>query len=115
MMFTCFFPLFNIIVPTAPPQNLSRRLQSPTGVVITWSPPVQQFRNGQITHYGIKFHKSSDGSVMEKNTTETRMVFRFVNFIFNYKKILLGYYLENMYICLQLCTDYFTGYRKIIG
>ncbi|XP_055940735.1 tyrosine-protein phosphatase Lar-like isoform X5 [Argiope bruennichi] len=62
-------------VPTAPPQNLSRRLQSPTGVVITWSPPVQQFRNGQITHYGIKFHKSSDGSVMERNTTETRMVF----------------------------------------
>ncbi|GIX68633.1 tyrosine-protein phosphatase Lar [Caerostris extrusa] len=62
-------------VPTAPPQNLSRRLQSPTGVVITWNPPVQQFRNGHVTHYGIKFHKSSDGSVTERNTTETRMVF----------------------------------------
>ncbi|KAG8188904.1 hypothetical protein JTE90_014959 [Oedothorax gibbosus] len=62
-------------VPTAAPQNLSRRLQSPTGVVLTWGPPPQQLRNGRVTHYGIKFHKTSDGSTLERNTTETRMVF----------------------------------------
>lgn len=61
--------------PTAPPQNFSYRLQSPTTIVITWGPPLLQYRNGQITHYGLHFHKSSDQSPLEYNTTETRKVY----------------------------------------
>ncbi|GFQ81296.1 tyrosine-protein phosphatase Lar [Trichonephila clavata] len=62
-------------VPTAPPQNMSHNLQSPTTVVISWDPPVAQYRNGHIVYYGVQFHKALDVKAPEKNTTATRLVF----------------------------------------
>ncbi|XP_067118377.1 tyrosine-protein phosphatase Lar-like isoform X6 [Centruroides vittatus] len=62
-------------VPTAPPLNMSHRLQSPTTVVVSWDPPLAQYCNGKITHYGIQFHKKPDHSLSEHNSTATRMVF----------------------------------------
>lgn len=62
-------------IPTAPAQNVSYRLQSPTTVVVSWDPPLPQYRNGHITHFGYQFHKSSDSYPSERNTTISRMVF----------------------------------------
>ncbi|UYV65210.1 PTPRD [Cordylochernes scorpioides] len=63
-------------VPTAPPQNLSHRLQSPTTVVVSWDAPLAQYRNGRVVHYGLQFLRSADSaSTAEHNTTVTRMVF----------------------------------------
>ncbi|GFU37481.1 tyrosine-protein phosphatase Lar [Nephila pilipes] len=62
-------------VPTAPPQNMSHNLQSPTTVVISWDPPVAQYRNGRIVYYGVQFHKALDAKAPEKNTSATRLVF----------------------------------------
>lgn len=61
--------------PKAPPQNLTHRLQSPTTVVVNWDPPLAQFRNGRITGYGVHFHKVTDNSPIEFNTSQARMVF----------------------------------------
>ncbi|XP_076346267.1 tyrosine-protein phosphatase Lar-like isoform X2 [Tachypleus tridentatus] len=61
--------------PTAPPQNISHHLQSPTTVVVTWSPPLRQYTNGKILQYQLQFHKASDQSREAKNTTLTRLVF----------------------------------------
>ncbi|XP_054706437.1 tyrosine-protein phosphatase Lar-like isoform X2 [Uloborus diversus] len=62
-------------VPTAPPQNLTHNLQSPTTVVIRWDPPISQYRNGHILYYGVEFHKASDVKSPEHNTTVTRQVY----------------------------------------
>nr|XP_046909116.1 tyrosine-protein phosphatase Lar-like isoform X4 [Dermatophagoides farinae] len=62
-------------VPSAPPQNITDRLQSPTTVVFTWDPPAYQQQNGKITGYGIHFHKLIDVTPTEYNTTNLRMVF----------------------------------------
>ncbi|KAG8191089.1 hypothetical protein JTE90_008401 [Oedothorax gibbosus] len=62
-------------VPTAPPQNLSHNLQSPTTVVITWDPPITQYQNGRINHFGVQFHKALEMKAPEKNTTATRFVY----------------------------------------
>ncbi|XP_035214536.1 tyrosine-protein phosphatase Lar-like [Stegodyphus dumicola] len=62
-------------VPTAPPQNLSHNLQSPTTIVISWDPPIPQYRNGNIKYYGVQFHKASEMKLPEQNTTSTRRVF----------------------------------------
>ncbi|XP_055931726.1 tyrosine-protein phosphatase Lar-like isoform X3 [Argiope bruennichi] len=62
-------------VPTAPPQNLTHNLQSPTTVVISWDPPVAQYRNGKILHYGVQFHKALESKAPERNTTASRLVF----------------------------------------
>ncbi|XP_071033354.1 tyrosine-protein phosphatase Lar isoform X4 [Parasteatoda tepidariorum] len=62
-------------VPTAPPQNLSHNLQSPTTVVISWDPPLAQYRNGKILYYGVEFHKALEMKTPERNTTATRLVY----------------------------------------
>ncbi|UYV73144.1 PTPRD [Cordylochernes scorpioides] len=58
----------------SPSQNISHRLQSPTTAVISWGPPLPQYSNGYITHYGYQFHKSTDVTALEKNTTHSRIV-----------------------------------------
>ncbi|XP_022247937.1 tyrosine-protein phosphatase Lar-like isoform X3 [Limulus polyphemus] len=62
-------------VPTAPPQNITHYLQSPTTLVIRWSPPLSQYSNGRIIQYGILFHKASQDASEKKNVTTTRCVF----------------------------------------
>ncbi|UYV73146.1 PTPRD [Cordylochernes scorpioides] len=71
--------------PTAPPQNISHRLQSPTTAVISWGPPLPQYSNGYITHYGYQFHKSTDVTALEKNTTHTRIVISLCVDCFHYQ------------------------------
>ncbi|XP_076353516.1 tyrosine-protein phosphatase Lar-like isoform X3 [Tachypleus tridentatus] len=61
--------------PTAPPQNISNHLQSPTTVLVTWSPPLRQYINGKIILYQIQFYRASDQNPETKNTTLTRLVF----------------------------------------
>ncbi|XP_025017927.1 tyrosine-protein phosphatase Lar isoform X2 [Tetranychus urticae] len=61
--------------PGAPPQNITYRLQTPTTVVITWDPPLPEYRNGRITNYGIHFQKPVDTAVEERFTNDTRIVF----------------------------------------
>ncbi len=62
-------------IPRSPPQNMTYRLQSPTTVVVNWDPPLPQYKNGKISGYGVNFHKLSDQSPNEYNTSQTRMVF----------------------------------------
>ncbi|UXI17727.1 RING finger protein 11 [Sarcoptes scabiei] len=61
--------------PSASPQNITDRLQSPTTVVFTWDPPPYQHQNGKIISYGIHFLKLIDLTPVEFNTTNLRMVF----------------------------------------
>lgn len=61
--------------PSAPPQNITDRLQSPTTVVFTWDPPSYQQQKGKITGYGVHFHKLMDVTPTEHNTTNLRVVF----------------------------------------
>lgn len=61
--------------PSGPPQNLSHRLQSPTTVVFTWDPPLNQNQNGKISGYEIQFHKLIDLTPTEYNTTQIRHIF----------------------------------------
>ncbi|XP_022247809.1 tyrosine-protein phosphatase Lar-like isoform X3 [Limulus polyphemus] len=62
-------------VPTAPPQNITHYLQSPTTLVIRWNPPLSQYSNGRVIQYGILFHKASEDTTKEKNITAIRSVF----------------------------------------
>lgn len=43
--------------------------------MLNWDPPLPQYRNGRIANYGIHFHKLSDDSAIEQNTSQTRIVF----------------------------------------
>lgn len=61
--------------PGAPPQNITYRLQSPTTVVITWDPSLEEYRNGKIINYGIHFSKHTEPLPEERMTNETRIVF----------------------------------------
>ncbi|RWS19628.1 Tyrosine-protein phosphatase Lar-like protein, partial [Leptotrombidium deliense] len=61
--------------PKAPPHNITSRLQNPTAVVLTWDPPLLQYRNGRISGYGVQFNKVADYSSTQHNTTQTRIVF----------------------------------------
>ncbi|KAJ6224858.1 hypothetical protein RDWZM_003403 [Blomia tropicalis] len=61
--------------PSASPQNVTHRLQSPTTVVFIWDPPPYQSQNGKISGYGIQFHKLIDLTPTEYNTDKGRMIF----------------------------------------
>lgn len=62
-------------VPSAPPQNVTNRLQSPTTVVFSWSPPPVQYQNGKVSGYEVQFFKNIDITPTEYNTTEPRSIF----------------------------------------
>nr|CAH7755220.1 unnamed protein product [Callosobruchus chinensis] len=62
--------------PTGPPTNISYHFQTPDVVCVTWSPPLREHRNGQITKYDIQFHKKSDHSnIIVRNVSTTKAVF----------------------------------------
>lgn len=45
--------------PNAPPINLSARPLSSTEILITWSPPLYEFRNGEIQGYNVGYKIAS--------------------------------------------------------
>lgn len=45
--------------PNAPPINLSARPISSTEILVTWSPPLLEFRNGEIQGYNIGYKTAS--------------------------------------------------------
>ncbi|XP_022645434.1 receptor-type tyrosine-protein phosphatase F-like isoform X4 [Varroa destructor] len=62
--------------PTAPPYNITFRLQSPDTAVVTWDAPPMAHRNGYIANYMIEFRKrGSDFAGNDRNTSKTRTVF----------------------------------------
>lgn len=80
--------------PTGPPRNLTHRLQSPTTVEVNWQPPEASQLNGKLTSYGIEFHKLTDTTPEEHNTTLKRMVFSLLDdnaeYSFRYVVICVG-------------------------
>ena len=53
-------PTFFSAAPAGPPQDVMALTQSPTSILITWSPPLALDRNGIITRYIVKYNLSSD-------------------------------------------------------
>ena len=58
-MFVCQFLVVNVlpILPTAPsasPQNLSLLFYNSDSIVVTWTPPPTQYRNGVIRRYDVR-------------------------------------------------------------
>lgn len=49
--------------PNAPPINLSARPVSSTEILVTWSPPLYEFRNGEIQGFNIGYKIASLQSV----------------------------------------------------
>lgn len=49
--------------PNAPPINLSARPVSSTEILVTWSPPLYEFRNGEIQGYNIGYKVAALQSV----------------------------------------------------
>ena len=92
-------------VPSAPPQNLTNRLQSPTTVVFTWDPPPHQYHNGKISVYGIQFHKLIDLTPSEYNATQPRSIFSALDENTEYTFRFVSNFAHNIlvYMNLRLC------------
>nr|CAD7398702.1 unnamed protein product [Timema poppensis] len=62
--------------PSGPPTNISYHFQTPDVVSVTWTAPLREHRNGQITRYDVQFHKKADRTtIIDRNTTATKAVF----------------------------------------
>ena len=59
-----------LIVPSGPPLNFNTKLTSDTSVILTWDPPAEQHRNGEITGYEIKY-KQTNASNEQNKITDT--------------------------------------------
>ena len=63
-------------VPTDSPKNITTRFQTPDVIEISYDPPPEVSRNGQITMYDIQFWKSvSPEEKRMRSTTERKTVF----------------------------------------
>ena len=54
-----FIPLFYIIAPTQPPQNVSAIVLNSTSVLISWYPPPPNQQNGPIRSYTLVYIATS--------------------------------------------------------
>ena len=63
-------------VPTDAPKNITIRFQTPDVVEISYDPPPEHARNGQITLYEVQFWRAADPTKKTlRKTTEQKTVF----------------------------------------
>lgn len=63
-------------VPTDSPKNITTRFQTPDVIEISYDPPPEESRNGQITMYDIQIWKAvSPDEKRQRSTTEEKTVF----------------------------------------
>lgn len=80
--FTSFVVFSTHTAPSGPPDNITAVALSSTSMIVSWSPPIQQFRNGPILAYNFTVTESSTGLVVQSSIllTTTATIFSLVPF-----------------------------------
>lgn len=63
--------MYSITVPSGYPRSLSGNATSPSGVYISWSPPIDSEQNGNIIRYVINVTHADTLDTVQYFTTET--------------------------------------------
>ncbi|XP_013388176.1 tyrosine-protein phosphatase Lar isoform X2 [Lingula anatina] len=57
--------------PSAPPQDVTGEIEGATAIIIKWSPPPLNARNGQITEYKIRYVETESGQQLQEASVVT--------------------------------------------
>ena len=61
------------LAPEGPPLLVSAQPFSPSSLILSWEPPVQELRNGIIQEYTVRVIEQETGRVITLSTRDTRL------------------------------------------
>ena len=73
-LYTSINALFSA-APSAPPKTITLSSSSPRTLLISWSPPAEDTRNGNLSYYTIKVHEQATDVVLLLNSSSTNTQF----------------------------------------
>ena len=79
---------YNSTVPSSPPQSVMVESHNPASLMVSWRPPGQRHRNGDITGYMINYTRVGSSDIMSVNVTSgtTRTISGLVAYV-NYSVV----------------------------